>query len=406
MTRRSAVAAATGLAVLLVLAACRAPGGAPSATSSGTLDGTWTLESGTSGGEALPLVAGRAITLVIDGDKVSGRACNLYGGPIDVNGSRITLGQLSMTEMACDEPMMSAEAAYHAALSKVDTAERRGDTLTLSGAQVSLRYRLEPPVADQPLIATTWTLESVISGDVASSTLGEAATLRLAPDGTLSGSTGCRSFTARYTLAGDRVSVSDLAADARLCTQELTPQDEHVLSVLSGPFTVSVDGASLTVTAEDGSGLQYVVSAPSQPSGGSTGPRPASPAPSASPTVADPDPIDRVFPSGSDLPLLPPVVMVDGIAGRVVSYCVPGSCADGVLTANEPFLADPTSLDVPGFATLVSVNVQGEAPSSEVSVPVGADGSLGPLPSGSWRYLTVFVRFPGGDAFYAWSLTR
>ncbi len=402
MTRRSVLPAAIGLVLVLILSACRGVGGGQAAS----LDGTWTLESGTSGGQAIPLVAGRPITLVIDGDKVSGRACNLYGGSIDVNGSRITLGQLSMTEMACDEPMMSAEAAYHAALSKVDSAARSGDTLTLSGSQVSLRYRLEPPVADQPLIATTWQLTSLISGDTASSTLGEPATLRLAPDGSVAGSTGCRSFSARYTVNGDRVSVTDLATDKRLCTRELTDQDELVLSVLSGTFTASVDAASLTVTAEDGTGLQYVVSAPSQPSGGGTGPQPASPEPTASPTVADPDPIDRVFPSGSDLPLLPPIVTVDGIAGRVVSFCVPGSCGDGVLTGDEPYVASPTSLDLPDFATLVSVNVQGEAASSQVSVPVGADGSLAPLPAGSWRYLTVFVRFAGGDAFYAWSLTR
>ncbi len=181
MTRRIAALAAIGL--LLVLAACRGVGGGSGQTLS--LDGTWQLVSGTHQDVAIPLVTGREVTLVIDGDRVGGRVCNLYSGTIAVSGSSVTLGSLAMTDMGCDEPLMTLETAYHAALAAVDTAGLNGDVLTLTGPRVELRFSRVPPVADAALVGTTWQLDSLISGDAASSVADEPAILVFAQDGTL-----------------------------------------------------------------------------------------------------------------------------------------------------------------------------------------------------------------------------
>ncbi len=239
-------------ALVLLLAGCRLFPAAGVA-----IDGQWQLVSGIDGGRAIPIVSHGSITLTVDGTKISGRAaCNTYGGTIVFDGDRVIISALSMTEMACAEDLMTAEAAYLAALPKADMAMRTGDSLVLSGQVVELRFALVLPVADAELVGTTWTLDTLINGDTASSTIGGVATLEFERDASLVGSTGCRSFSANYTLSGNQVQVTSLATTKQACTVELVGQDEHVLKVIAGGFGVQIVGHRLTLTA-GGFGLGY-----------------------------------------------------------------------------------------------------------------------------------------------------
>jgi heat shock protein HslJ len=103
--------------------------------------GDWRLKRGTNAGAAIPLPPGVEITLSVEGSHVSGRSgCNQYGGDVVVEGGVIRFGPMAMTEMACEEPAMTAEAAYAAALAGVRAATRDGNELTLSGPGVELVY--------------------------------------------------------------------------------------------------------------------------------------------------------------------------------------------------------------------------------------------------------------------------
>ena len=246
---------ATILIILLTLAAgCRlAPGGGTPLA----VDGEWQLQSGTNQGQAIPIVPGGHPTLKLDGPRVGGSAgCNIYGGMITLDESKVTISALSMTEMACDEDRMASEAAYLAALPRVTSAERSGDTLVLNGPQVELRYVLVPPVADASLVGTTWILESLISGDAVSSTIGGRVTLELGDDGRIAASTGCRSVTGRYEVTDGRVQVTLDPYDLIGCAAELGQQDQHILDVLSHGFGTGIDGDQLTLTAGD-KGIGY-----------------------------------------------------------------------------------------------------------------------------------------------------
>jgi heat shock protein HslJ len=132
------------LVIAVIVAACGAePGASPPPSSPGAVDadGDWRLVGGTSDGVALPMVPGADITMTVDGSRISGRSgCNQYGGEIVVADGRVRFGSLFMTEMACDEPIMASEAAYHAALGKVRAASLDSDTLTLSGPGVELVF--------------------------------------------------------------------------------------------------------------------------------------------------------------------------------------------------------------------------------------------------------------------------
>ncbi len=222
-----------------------------------SLDGEWQLREGTNQGQPIPIVAGSRITLKVDGTPIGGSAaCNLYGGTIEVHGSSVVISALAMTELACQEDLMASEAAYLAALPCTTTVARNGDNLVLTGPELELRFALVAPVADANLIGTTWILESLISGEVSSSTLGERVTLELNGDGAMSASTGCREVTGRYTISEGQVQVTLDPYEAIGCAAELGAQDAHILDVLSDGFGVSMDGERLTVTAGD-QGMVY-----------------------------------------------------------------------------------------------------------------------------------------------------
>lgn len=220
------------------------------------IDGAWELVRGTHDGADIVVPDGARITLTITGDELSGTsACNQYGGSFERDGNSISIGPISMTEMACEEPIMAAESAYLAALGDVDTVEP-GRSLWLTGPATDLQFQLVPPVDDAAIVGTTWVLDSLISADAVSSVMGDAATLTLTADGVIDGSTGCRSFSGAYELSGDEIRVSRLVTDDRACLDGIADQDDHVLSVIGDAFTAVVDGTRLTLTS-GADGLGY-----------------------------------------------------------------------------------------------------------------------------------------------------
>jgi heat shock protein HslJ len=251
-----AVRALTVIVASLLVVAC-ASSAAPSGGGAVDIGGDWTLASGTVDGAPFPLPPGAQITLTVQGTSIGGRAaCNHYGGEIVVDADGTPhFNVTSMTEMACEEPVMAAEAAFMAAMARIRSVTRDVDRLTLGGAGVELAFDRLPPVPVADLVGTDWVLESIVSGDAVSSVAGEPATLRLEPTGTFAGSTGCRTFTGRWVFANGGISPTDLGMDGE-CPPRLAQQDGHVVSVLEG-FRASVDGDILTLSGDGGDGLIY-----------------------------------------------------------------------------------------------------------------------------------------------------
>jgi heat shock protein HslJ len=231
----------------------------PSPDGSGPVDltGDWQLASGTVDGAPFPVVDDAPITFSVTGRDIGGRsACNEYGGEVVVDGSGSRLEMTSMTAMACEEPVMAAEAAFVAVLPRIRDATRDGDRLTLFGRDVELVFdRLEPPpVAD--IVGTDWVLESLVMGDVVSSVAGAPATLRFDAGGTFAGGTGCRTFSGEWIQANGGITLPSWGMDQTECDPALADQDGHVVGVLER-FRATVDGRTLTLTADGGDGLIY-----------------------------------------------------------------------------------------------------------------------------------------------------
>ena len=248
------------LALAGVVAACGADQAGPSdpGASGGAVIGDWVLTGGTIDGNDSSVLEDHRITMTIAGSQISGTAaCNHYGGELTVDADGLQLGELNQTLMGCEEPAMTAETAYLAALGRVREITRVGDELVARGDGVELRFAalLPPPTAD--LVGTVWLLDTVLVGDVAASPMGEPATLELSGDGSFIGSTGCRAFSGEWTEDGDQIVAPSWGLDQTTCPAELMAQDDHVVSVIGDGFIPTIDGDLLTLMDPGGIGLVY-----------------------------------------------------------------------------------------------------------------------------------------------------
>lgn len=246
------------LLFVLGLAACAAPGATTTPSAAPDLGGSWQMTSGTTPAGDIPLVADWPITLTIEGSSISGTAaCNSYGGRLVLAGGRVRIEDLGMTAMGCEPDVMASESAYTGALATVSQIARDGDDLVLAGPDVELRFASLPPPPTAELVDTAWVLETVFVGDVAASTVGEAAHLTLRSDGTFTGSTGCRSFTGTWIEDGERIQDTTMLMDGSECPADLVQQDSTVVSVVGDGFVPSIEGDLLTLTDPGGAGLVY-----------------------------------------------------------------------------------------------------------------------------------------------------
>jgi heat shock protein HslJ len=221
--------------------------------------GAWELVDGTSGGKPISRPDGWRATLSADGHRLTGTAfCNGYGGRYRLDDDRLHVADVAQTLMACPGPgVMEAEAAFLTVLTAGDLRLGwAGDELVLQNDQGVLRFRPQTPVPTADLVGTRWVLESLVDGEMASSTVGEPAVLQLADDGTFTASTGCRPFSGRWRASGDTVTLDYEWPDAS-CPPEVEAQEQHIVGSIGKGFQVEIDGDRLTVTGPGGQGLIY-----------------------------------------------------------------------------------------------------------------------------------------------------
>jgi heat shock protein HslJ len=138
----AAILVALGIGVGVAYAATSRSFGSPSGNTSALAGPTWRLTRlEVDGKSGIPVSANRAPTISFQpkGQFNGDTSCNWYGGSYTVTGNRMKLSDMSMTLVACvgpglttDSDIMSFEATYVQALSRITTYQVSGDTLTLS----------------------------------------------------------------------------------------------------------------------------------------------------------------------------------------------------------------------------------------------------------------------------------
>ena len=105
----------------------------------------------------------------------------------------------------------------------------------------------------------------------------------------------------------------------------------------------------------------------------------------------------------------PPPVAINGVAGRPVSWCWGGGCADGFVNSPDilPAVNPPFDIQLPPGSRIEGVEAVGPAAAGGQRINVPYEGTeIGEVPDGAMM-LSVFIRFDeGGDASYYWALNR
>ncbi|MFD1813267.1 META domain-containing protein [Rhodococcus gannanensis] len=242
----------------LALAACSDSGSAASDSPQSDLLGR-TFVSTTVDGAQIP--GGGPLTVEFtEPDRIAGTAgCNRATGTADFSGGTIVTGPLATTMMACMGENADSDQWLASFFAAKPAWELDGDTLTLrtdASTVTLLDRRIAQP--DRPLTGTTWVVDTTITPAAVTSSLAiekAAPTLQIADDGTVTGSTGCNSFTGRAEVSGETITFGPLATTRRACVPELAEVEQAVLTTLTGTATATVESDRLQLMNTNGTGL-------------------------------------------------------------------------------------------------------------------------------------------------------
>jgi heat shock protein HslJ len=232
-----------------------ASGGSESSESE--LEGTvWLLTADAPLGAALESIGVTAE--FADGDLTGQSGCNRYRTTYELDGSSLTIGpDIAGTLIACPPAETAVETAYLERLPRVAAYEVDGDTLLLSDAdgEALLSYRMMDGAES---IQGAWTVTSYYAGTAVVSVLGGATLTAEFAEGTVSGNTGCNTFTGPYEIDGTSIDIGTLAVTLSACeTEELQTQEANYLAALELAATFQVVGNRLDLFRDDGA---YAVS--------------------------------------------------------------------------------------------------------------------------------------------------
>jgi heat shock protein HslJ len=181
--------------------------------------------------------------------------CNRYHGAYIVEGTRLTLGPVAMTRMACEPERSAVEQAFTGALALATTFAIEGEALELADAdgRVVLRLRAVTPLV---LVGTLW-LATMINngrGGVASLVDGTSVTAEFGADGRVAGSGGCNRFSGGYEVDGAALAIGPVAATRRACVAPagVGEQESAYFAALARVATWSFREERLQLRAADG----------------------------------------------------------------------------------------------------------------------------------------------------------
>jgi heat shock protein HslJ len=274
MRRHTTLLVAISVAALALLAgACGSSGSSSgssgtTATTTGTgdgIDGPWTLTSyltGTAQTPAAPVPA--TIVLRAGGTFTGTTGCNNVAGTWTGGADgAFTVALGPSTLMACADPAGQAqEQALTSGLPKVTDSVLSGTTLTMSDAAGAALFTW---TRGPEGIVGSYTVTGVNNGNqaVVSSAATSKATIQFGADGTVSGNTGCNSFSGSYTVDGTSLQIdSNVAATMMACETDAQQLEQQFLTALGEVASWERSGQTVTLRDPAGATQLTLVAAP------------------------------------------------------------------------------------------------------------------------------------------------
>jgi heat shock protein HslJ len=241
--------------LLLALAAC-----GDESSAGGSLKGKSYLSTAvTENGQAKQLAAKTRIRLQFtdDGRLIADAGCNSMQSRVSTSNGRLAVEDLAMTDMGCDAPRHAQDDWLAKLLHNKPTWKLEADTLTVTsgGTTISLldRKTAEP---DLPLDGTKWSLETVITGEVASHQAGSEKAWITFSGERVTGSTGCNELQGVVARDNGKLTFGDLVTTRRACVGDGAALESALLDTLKGEVTYEIDSSRLKLRAR-GNGLDF-----------------------------------------------------------------------------------------------------------------------------------------------------
>lgn len=260
---RLLLAPLTAALALTGTASCATPGPRSEPPPPGLAGQDWSVETLTVGGRTLAGArgAGLGIAAATPEQAEGDLGCNRFTARVEYRGTATLTVRNSgpMTGLACEDLpfeeafgklLFSGPLTYEVQPGRAVLRTAAGDSATLAA---------KPRTPDAPLLATVWTVDSLVGKETASSLPAGAegkARFTLNADGSASGNLGCNRFNAKATVQGDSVTFGPLTTTRMAC---LGPEGEveRALTELfgSGPLTWRIQDDTLTLTGAAGTAL-------------------------------------------------------------------------------------------------------------------------------------------------------
>ena len=229
---------------------CRIPTGQ---TESTALEGTpWRLVDLPGHAPATLAKLERGVTARFEAGRVTGFAgCNTFSGTYTLKENRLTVGVLAGTMMACPEPAMTLERAFHAAMKGPFSHAISGNRLSLkadSGAVLAFAKE-----AAATLAGGTWEVTGYNNGRQAVISPAAGTKMTVAFDkGTVTGQSGCNTFRAPYSTEGNRIKVGPAVTTRMMCGESVMTEEREFLKALESATTWTIDAGLLHLHRPDG----------------------------------------------------------------------------------------------------------------------------------------------------------
>ncbi|MER7956831.1 META domain-containing protein [Streptomyces sp. NPDC096030] len=264
MLKTRTTAATAVLASLVVLSACGTqqsgsePGAGSVAPDVPVAGAHWVFDTVTVAGKETEAPDGAHVEIAADGKASGNSGCNGFGAEVSVRGDTVTVKQGQGTEMACPGERGAFEAVLQKAFTGSLKAKVEGDRLTLTSPDGKNVVALTSEPA-APLTGTHWTVDSLLSGDTASSPPKGSegkATFVIDKEGAVRGNLGCNRFTATAKVTGKTLTVTGPVATTRMiCSSPQMELETKLYDLLDAPLTYEIRHRTLTLTGADGEGF-------------------------------------------------------------------------------------------------------------------------------------------------------
>ena len=186
--------------------------------------------------------------------------CNTIHVPVDLGDGKLLIeGGVLMTAKGCAAKYATQDTWLAGFFGSGPSWRLDGDELVLTSRATEM-VLLDRTVAepDRPIEGTRWQLETIFTGETASSVpAGVDAHLTFA-DGRVTGSTGCNTLEGPATVSADEVTFGPLTMTRKACPDDQGSVERAMVTVLQGtvPFAIISDELTLNPGADHALGLR------------------------------------------------------------------------------------------------------------------------------------------------------